>query len=565
MALLRFILLAVPFLAWLGYRFIRKKRFEQYKNIPRLPPNLIWGHLKALNEFIQSEGLGKHTDYAFAAISRALNRPSIFLLDMRPLFYPLLVIQSHTVAEQIVKPSKEFKYSVLKSPTLRGLLPIIGPTSIISAAGADWKHLRKRFNPGFAHAHLITLIPAIIGATRKFLGRLERHAKDGGEFGFDELCTALTFDIIGAVVLDVDFKSQGAPENQHPVVRLYRQLTHAYDDNTPFPFLAWRKKRKQRKYGEAVDAAIKDVVAEKFEQTKTKFDEKRVLSGRSVLELSLQDVDVLTKDELQMAADQVKSFLFAGHDTTSILLQWAFYALSIHPRVRSTLCAELDTVFGSSSSPDSVAEQLLQRGEEALSQLSYTSAVIKEILRLYPPAGSARMAPKGSGYTIRMDNGENVCVDGFVLYVNHYIIQRDPAIYGDTADDFCPERWLGDTDTSMESEYGITETVSSEKKVDVAEDGKEIPPSAWRPFERGPRNCIGQELANIEARVILACVARRFEFTKVGAGEVVLGKDGQPQLDPKGRFVVRGEMYNKRQVTSKPFDGMMMKVKVVES
>jgi cytochrome P450 len=472
---------------------------------------------------------------------------------MRPLFYPIFVVQSHKVAEQIAKPSKDFRYSVTKSPTMKGLRPIIGPTSIITTQGAEWKHLRKRFNPGFAPAHLITLIPAIIGATQRFLGRLEGLAREGSVFGFDELCTELTFDIIGAVVLDVDFKSQGAVEEQHSIVRLYRALLNTFDDNTPFPFLAWRKRRRQRAAGEAVDAAIKEVVSQKFAQIKGANGEKVEISGRSVLDLSLQDVTVLTKNNLQETADQVKSFLFAGHDTTSILLQWAFYNLAIHPHVLSTLCHELDTVFGPSSSPDAVAEQLLRRGEEALSQLSYTSAVIKEILRLYPPAGSARMAAKGTGYTVHLDNGEDVCVDGFVLYVNHYLIQRDPSVYGDTANDFCPERWLGDTDTSMESEYSNTESASSGKEALTPAEGKKIPATAWRPFERGPRNCIGQELANLEARVILACAVRRFAFVKVGAGEVVLGKNGEPILDAKGRFVVNSEMYNVSSRKSSPW------------
>jgi cytochrome P450 len=70
-------------------------------------------------------------------------------------------------------------------------------------------------------------------------------------------------------------------------------------------------------------------------------------------------------------------------------------------------------------------------------------------------------------------------------------IHRDPQIYGETANEFVPERWL----------HGAAEA---------------IPASAWRPFERGPRNCIGQELANIEARVVIALVARRYDFSKVG-------------------------------------------------
>ena len=71
-----------------------------------------------------------------------------------------------------------------------------------------------------------------------------------------------------------------------------------------------------------------------------------------------------------------------------------------------------------------------------------------------------------------------------------------------------------------------------------------MPASAWRPFERGPRNCIGQELANLEARVILASVARRYDFVKVGAGEVRLNERGEPVLNEKGQYEVKSELFN---------------------
>jgi cytochrome P450 len=70
------------------------------------------------------------------------------------------------------------------------------------------------------------------------------------------------------------------------------------------------------------------------------------------------------------------------------------------------------------------------------------------------------------------------------------MIQRDRDVYGSNANDFVPERWLGDA-------------------------AEKIPTSAWRSFERGPRNCIGQELAILEARVVIALVARRYDFVKV--------------------------------------------------
>lgn len=106
-------------------------------------------------------------------------------------------------------------------------------------------------------------------------------------------------------------------------------------------------------------------------------------------------------------------------------------------------------------------------------------------------------------------------------------------MYGSTANDFVPERWLGDTDTS-----------SASKDKDEASGTGTTPLGAWRPFERGPRNCVGQELANIEARVILASVMRRYDFVKVGAGEVERDEKGRAMEGEGGRLRVKSELFN---------------------
>lgn len=127
-------------------------------------------------------------------------------------------------------------------------------------------------------------------------------------------------------------------------------------------------------------------------------------------------------------------------------------------------------------------------------------------------------------------------LDGNWVHLSHYLIHRDPAVYGETANNFVPERWL---------------------KGGSAAD---LPASAWRVFERGPRNCIGQELANIEAKVILALLAYPFTFEKVGLGETDLDADGKPMLDKCGQFKTKSDMYLTMRLLPKPADKMMMKV-----
>ena len=90
------------------------------------------------------------------------------------------------------------------------------------------------------------------------------------------------------------------------------------------------------------------------------------------------------------------------------------------------------------------------------------------------------------------------CRDGLTIYHIHSIIQRDPEVFGDTAEHFVPERRL-----------------NSDK----------IPAGTWRPSERGRRNCIGRELATIVARVLITLIVRRFDVINVGRSAVAVNDD----------------------------------------
>jgi len=117
----------------------------------------------------------------------------------------------------------------------------------------------------------------------------------------------------------------------------------------------------------------------------------------------------------------------------------------------------------------------------------------------------------------------------------------------------------------MEAEFA-NDAKDGYVKISSNTSDKKISGASWRPFERGPRNCIGQELANIETRVILACTARHYNFTKIGIGALEIGKDGSPILNPEtGAFEVANEtLYNRRQITSRPIDDLRVTVAKVK-
>lgn len=162
----------------------------------------------------------------------------------------------------------------------------------------------------------------------------------------------------------------------------------------------------RRRLAGRIDLLLKDIIQAKFaeqqqarSQSQSKADTKR---NRSVLSLSLQQTDHLNPGILQQTCDQLKSSLFAGHDTTSILLQWAFYELSRTPRVLKAIRRELDDIFGSDSSSGTVRQMLCLGSENIILRMSYVSAVAKEILRFYPPSGTARYMNPGSGFKIQL-------------------------------------------------------------------------------------------------------------------------------------------------------------------
>ena len=183
-----------------------------------------------------------------------------------------------------------------------------------------------------------------------------------------------------------------------------------------------------------------------------------------------EDGSVMTDRQLR---DEIMTFLLAGHETTAVSLSWTWYLLSEHPEVAQKLRQELNHVLGGRT------PQL-----EDLVRLPYTDKVVKESMRLYPPAWSlARTAAKEieiAGY--RLPVGANVVM-------SPWIIHRDPRFFEDP-DGFDPDRW-------------------------TAHSTQQLPRFAYFPFGGGPRLCIGASFAMMEANLLVATIAQRFQLQLV--------------------------------------------------
>jgi cytochrome P450 len=173
----------------------------------------------------------------------------------------------------------------------------------------------------------------------------------------------------------------------------------------------------------------------------------------------------------QQLRDEVMTFFLAGHETTALALTWTWYLLAQHPEIESRVIDELKEVLNGRS--PTIAD---------LQRLRYTEMVVKESMRLYPPAWLLSREAKRDfevyGYSIRK---------GAQVLMSQWVMHRD-ARYFDRPEEFRPERWAD-------------------------EHTKSLPRFAYFPFGGGPRVCIGTSYAMMEAILILATTAQRFHLT----------------------------------------------------
>lgn len=115
------------------YSKLRYLRFRQYANFAQHPASLVFGHLKLFGDFVKRNKPNAHADLAIVAMHRALGRPPLMFLDMRPISDPMVVVANYDIAEQITKSSDTFPISAPKSHAFVSRMRYLsGATSILT-------------------------------------------------------------------------------------------------------------------------------------------------------------------------------------------------------------------------------------------------------------------------------------------------------------------------------------------------------------------------------------------------------------------------------------------------
>jgi cytochrome P450 len=344
----------------------------------------------------------------------------------------------------------------VKDRFLRVLRPVLGD-GLLMSEGDFWRRQRRLAQPAFHRDRIAAYGDIMVDHA----SRLAAQWRDGEVRDVHKDMMRMTLEIVAEALF-------GAQVGQHAddVADAIDAVLAVVSDPLELflPFLRRVPTPKRRRFRRAVaklDAIIYGVV------------HKRRASGApetgdllSML-LHARDEDGSRMSDQQLR-DECMTLFLAGHETTAINLSWTWVLLSQHPEVEARLARELRDVLG--DRPASFAD---------LPNLRYTAHVIAESLRLYPPAWSMGREARED-----VDLGGYHVPRGGQVWFCPWAIQRD-ARWFDEPDAFRPERWEGDL-------------------------AKRLHRYAYFPFGGGPRFCIGQSFAQMEAVLLLATLARAF-------------------------------------------------------
>lgn len=341
----------------------------------------------------------------------------------------------------------------------RNYMPVLG-TGLVTSEGDFWLRQRRLSQPAFLKSRVLSYAPVMGELTRGMLERWRPGTAVDIHYEFSSLTSAIALKTL--------FGLDDAGDREVFVERLrtaFDLLSARFGTLLRFPH--WVPTPQNLRIKSAVKHLHK-VVDGFIAAGRARKEPGDDLLSRLV---AAQDDDGSRMTEAQLR-DEAMTLYLAGHETTALTLSWSWYLIATHPEVERKLVEEWTRMIdGRSPTP------------EDLQRLPYTDAVLTEAMRVYPPVyligREATTDLELGGYRVRK---------GCTIFMSQWVTHRDPRYFGPDPEAFRPERWLD----------GLA---------------KRIPKYAYYPFGGGPRVCIGNTFALMEAAILLATVGQRYRFT----------------------------------------------------
>ena len=408
------------------------------------------------------------------------------LFQVRLPFGHRLVMVAHPDAVEHVLRSGRDNY--VKGSVYDGTRILLG-NGLVTSEGALWRRQRELANPAFRPAKLQQYLAVMADCTDD-LAAVWRAADRAEPVDVQREMTHLTMAIVGRTLFGLDL-SRNSERAAAAFGAALAAIGRRGPANLQIPlWLPTPANLRFRRILRELDALVYEVI-ERFRSGQAQNADRTLLGAY----LESRDPDTGAGMDDRQLHDEVITLYLAGHETTASLLSWALYLLSRHPEVQVRARAEIDALM-----PEGVPTL------EQLKALQYTSQVIHEVLRLYPPAWTiARNAVADDtlmGYRVP---------GGAIVMISPYFAHRQEA--------FWPEPLRFDPDRFAPAAVA------------------ERHPFAYFPFSLGPRICIGMQFSLSEARLVLATLLKRFEIHSTGGSEVRACAAGT--LRPAGELRVR--------------------------
>jgi cytochrome P450 len=344
---------------------------------------------------------------------------------------------------------------------LRGILG----NGLLTSDGAFWRRQRLIAQPAFHRERIATFAGLMSRAAAEMLDGWQRHGSSGPALDIAQEMMAVTLRIVAEASFGAGVEHATRKVGEALSVALH--LTNRRVKR-PFDLPSWLPTPGNLRFRRAMrtlDGVVADMVAGR----------RRLDTRDDLLSMLMQARDAETGEGMsdRQLRDEVMTVFLAGHETTANALTWAFYLLSRHAEAEAHLHEEVDRVLR--RRPPTL---------EDVGRLPYTTMVIQETMRLYPPAWLFGRSPT-----------ENDQIDGYrvatgsLVFLSPYVTHRHPDFWPD------PERFLPDR-------FEATRAASIDR-------------FAYFPFGGGPRLCIGAPFAMLEMPLVLASVAQRYRLRLV--------------------------------------------------